>query len=443
MESELRVSAPTRLTRPVLVAAFRGWNDGAQAASLAAGYLARLWGADQIADLDPEGFFDFQATRPHVSLVDGITRQIDWPETAFYHAKPPSLDRDVLLLLGIEPNLRWRTFTDLVVDHVQELGVELVVTLGALLADVPHTRPSPVTGSASDENLVKELGLSTSRYEGPTGIVGVLHDACNKTGIPSARLWAAVPHYVSLTPSPRAAGALCDRLGVLAPVDHRPTTFPSVEDRQQASQAVNGVAAHPRPRAVRPDAHERHVEAHRALAARFEHAVGRFAQDGDVAAQQLGPIAGDVPEAVVLAHDLLARVEHVRHVDRGLVDGRRQLELHGQTALHVGRAEAPQRVAVDAGAVIVVHRHRVGVAREHDAHGPAEIRTRDQIVLVPVHREPRRGPQLRLEVVGDRLLVMTERRDVDQLGRQVEQISHPTLTPSSRRISLRCVRSPG
>ncbi len=130
MESELRVSARPELTRPVLVAAFRGWNDGAQAASLAAGYLARLWGADQIAEVDPEGFFDFQATRPHVSLVDGITRQIDWPETAFYHAKPRRLDRDVLLLLGIEPNLRWRTFSDLVVDHVQELGVELVVSLG-------------------------------------------------------------------------------------------------------------------------------------------------------------------------------------------------------------------------------------------------------------------------------------------------------------------------
>src|SRR5437867_916057 len=219
MESELRVSARPELARPVLIAAFRGWNDGAQAASLAAGYLARLWGADQIADLDPEGFFDFQATRPHVSLVDGITRQIDWPETAFYHAKPRRLDRDVLLLLGIEPNLRWRTFTDLVVDHVQELGVELVVTLGALLADVPHTRPSPVTGSASDESLVKELGLSTSRYEGPTGIIGVIHDACNKAGIPSASLWAAVPHYVSLTPSPRAAAALCERLGDLIGVE--------------------------------------------------------------------------------------------------------------------------------------------------------------------------------------------------------------------------------
>ena len=240
MESELRVSARPELSRPVLIAAFRGWNDGAQAASLAAGYLAKLWGAEQIADVDPEGFFDFQATRPHVSLVDGITRQIEWPETAFYHAKPEGLGRDVVLLLGIEPNVRWRTFIELVVGQVEELGVELVVTLGALLADVPHTRPSPVTGSASDAELVKELGLSTSRYEGPTGIVGVLHDACNKTGIPSASLWAAVPHYVSLTPSPRAAAALCDRLGGLlgievdtAELDQAAQTY-----EEQVSQAV-------------------------------------------------------------------------------------------------------------------------------------------------------------------------------------------------------------
>jgi predicted ATP-grasp superfamily ATP-dependent carboligase len=240
MESELRVSTRPELTRPVLIAAFRGWNDGAQAASLAAGYLARLWEAEQIAEVDPEGFFDFQATRPHVSLVDGITRRIDWPETAFYHGKPAGLDRDVVLLLGIEPNVRWRTFTDLVVGHAQGLGIELVVTLGALLADVPHTRPSPVTGSASDQSLVEELGLSTSRYEGPTGIVGVLHDACNNAGIPSASLWAAVPHYVSLTPSPRAAAALCNRLGGMmeieidtAELDRAAETY-----EEQVSQAV-------------------------------------------------------------------------------------------------------------------------------------------------------------------------------------------------------------
>jgi proteasome assembly chaperone (PAC2) family protein len=210
---ELRIDPRPELTRPVLVAAFRGWNDGAQAASLAAGYLAKTWGAERFAEVDPENFFDFQATRPHVSLEEGLTRRIDWPETAFYHARPEGLDRDVVLLLGIEPNLRWRTFTELVVGLARDLGIELLITLGALLADVPHTRAAPVTGSASDKDLVERLGLSASRYEGPTGIVGVIHDACGQNGIPSASLWAAVPHYVSLTPSPRGALALCERLG--------------------------------------------------------------------------------------------------------------------------------------------------------------------------------------------------------------------------------------
>ena len=219
MADELRISQKPALKRPVLIAAFRGWNDGGQGASLAAGYLARLWDAEQIADVDPERFFDFQVTRPHVKLVEGMTRQIDWPETVFYRARPEGLDRDLLLLLGIEPNLRWRAFTDLITGFAQDLGVELVVTLGSLLADIPHTRPSPVTGSASDEELVERLGLQASRYEGPTGIVGVLHDACKQRGLPSASLWAAVPHYVSLAPSPRAALALCERLGDILGVD--------------------------------------------------------------------------------------------------------------------------------------------------------------------------------------------------------------------------------
>jgi predicted ATP-grasp superfamily ATP-dependent carboligase len=215
VSEELRVATRPRLERPTLIAAFRGWNDGGQGASLAAGYLAKLWGAERFAEVDPENFFDFQATRPHVTLEEGVTRRIDWPATVFYHGRPPGLDHDVVLLLGIEPNLRWRAFTDIVVGFAKELGTELVVTLGALLADVPHTRPCPVTGTASDEQLVERLGLSASRYEGPTGVVGVLHDACRGVDLPSVSLWAAVPHYVSLTPSPRAALALCERLGDL------------------------------------------------------------------------------------------------------------------------------------------------------------------------------------------------------------------------------------
>ncbi len=203
------------LEHPVLIAAFRGWNDGAQGASLAGGFLAKTWGAEQFASIDPEEFYDFQATRPMVSLVDGITRQIDWPENDFYHASPDGLGRGALLLLGVEPSMRWRRFSSLIVDLAKEYEVEMVVTLGALLADVPHTRPSPVTGTAGDPELVEQLGLQMSRYEGPTGIVGVLHDACNKASMPSVSLWAAVPHYVSLAPSPRAALALCQRLGDL------------------------------------------------------------------------------------------------------------------------------------------------------------------------------------------------------------------------------------
>ena len=209
----LRVTSRPTLRNPVLVAAFRGWNDGGQGASLAAGYLARTWGAARFADIDPEDFFDFSSTRPHVSLVEGQTRQIDWPDNAFYHAPIPGTDRDAVLLLGVEPNLHWRSFTELISGLATDLGVELVITLGSLLADVPHTRPSPVTGSATDAELVERLGLQPSRYEGPTGIVGVLHDACKQAGVPSASLWAAVPHYVSLAPSPRAALALCARLG--------------------------------------------------------------------------------------------------------------------------------------------------------------------------------------------------------------------------------------
>jgi len=235
-DQELRIDARPELTRPVLVAAFRGWNDGGQGATLAAGYLARVWEAERFAEIDPEGFVDFQSNRPHVSLDEGLTRKIDWPENAFYHARIPGAERDVILLLGVEPSLRWRTFSGLVLGLARDLGVELVVTLGSLLADVPHTRAAPVTGAASDPGLVESLGLQHSRYEGPTGIVGVLQDACRDAGMPAASLWAAVPHYVSLAPSPRAARALCDRLGTLldVPID----TAELVEAEQAYSEQV-------------------------------------------------------------------------------------------------------------------------------------------------------------------------------------------------------------
>ena len=233
------VARPT-LREPILISAFRGWNDGGQGASLAGGYLAKTWEAERFAEIEPEGFFDFQATRPHVSLVDGRTRRIDWPENAFYHAPIPGLERDAVLLLGIEPNLRWRTFTTMIVDLARELGVEMLITLGSLLADVPHTRPSPVTGGATDPDLIERLGLQRSRYEGPTGIVGVLHDAFGSSHIQSVSLWAAVPHYVSLAPSPRAALALCQRLGDIigAPIDTGELDEAAERYSEQVSEAV-------------------------------------------------------------------------------------------------------------------------------------------------------------------------------------------------------------
>ena len=204
--SELIVSSRPELRRPVLVAAFRGWNDGGQGATLGGGYLARQWGAESFAEIDPENFYDFQAVRPQVSLEEGLTRKLEWPENTFLHAPIPGLDQDAVILLGVEPNLRWKTYSGLVLELAQDLGIELVVTLGSLLADVPHTRPAPVSAAASDPSLVEELGVEPSRYEGPTGI-------------PSVSLWAAVPHYVSLAPSPRAALALCRRLGELVGTD--------------------------------------------------------------------------------------------------------------------------------------------------------------------------------------------------------------------------------
>jgi len=240
MTEELRIDARPSLERPVLIAAFRGWNDGGQGASLAGAYLAQAWAAEQFAEIDSEGFYDFQSTRPMVSLVDGVTRQVDWPENIFLHAPLPGGGRDVILLLGVEPSLRWRTFCAHVTELATSFGVELVITLGSLLADVPHTRPAPVTGSATDPELVEQLGLQASRYEGPTGIVGVLHDACGHAGLKVASLWAAVPHYVSLTPSPRAAKALVDRLAEVleADVDTAELDEAAEAYSQQVSEAV-------------------------------------------------------------------------------------------------------------------------------------------------------------------------------------------------------------
>lgn len=200
------------LRSPVLVCAFRGWNDAAASASTALGAIASSLDAEPIAQIDPEEYFDFQSTRPTISLEEGITRSIEWPANNFFAARVPAADRDIVLLDGTEPNLRWRTFSETVATAADALGVDLVITLGALIAEVSHTLPVPISGLASSDNLVDELELERSSYEGPTGITGVVHDICRQTGIDSASLWAAVPHYVAAVPNPKAALALLRRL---------------------------------------------------------------------------------------------------------------------------------------------------------------------------------------------------------------------------------------
>ncbi|HWC07941.1 MAG: hypothetical protein QOE75_1000 [Solirubrobacterales bacterium] len=200
------------LRSPVLVCAFRGWNDAAASASTALGAIAASLDAEPIAQIDSEEFFDFQSTRPTITLEEGLTRNIEWPSNNFFAARVPAADRDIVLLDGTEPNLRWRTFSETVATAADALDVDLVVTLGALIAEVSHTLPVPISGLASSDSLVDELELERSSYEGPTGITGVVHDICRQTGIDSASLWAAVPHYVAAVPNPKAALALLRRL---------------------------------------------------------------------------------------------------------------------------------------------------------------------------------------------------------------------------------------
>ncbi|MDQ3958045.1 MAG: PAC2 family protein [Actinomycetota bacterium] len=208
MDDALRIHRDAELNAPILLAAFRGWNDAGDAASFAAEHLARVWGAEELASIDPEEFYDFQATRPQVELEGGETRKITWPSNVFSAAQLRGAPHDVIVLVGTEPNLRWKTFSELIVSVARTYDVRLVITFGALLADVPHSRDVPITGTAADQELIDRLGLQRSRYEGPTGIVGVLHDAFAGAGIDSASLWAAVPHYLAVSPNPKAALAL-------------------------------------------------------------------------------------------------------------------------------------------------------------------------------------------------------------------------------------------
>jgi proteasome assembly chaperone (PAC2) family protein len=211
-------SRPDGLRAPALVCAFTGWNDAGDAASAALRFFGASLQATRFAQIDPEEFYDFQASRPRVELVDGHTRQLQWPSVEIYEARVPRAPRDLVLLQGPEPSFRWRGFTRQIIDLAEALGTQMVVTLGALLADVPHSRPVSITGLSSDDGLIERLGLSRSSYEGPTGIVGVLHAACQEAGLPSASLWAAVPHYVAAAPNPKAALALVRKLESLVGV---------------------------------------------------------------------------------------------------------------------------------------------------------------------------------------------------------------------------------
>jgi proteasome assembly chaperone (PAC2) family protein len=200
------------LRNPVMVAAFEGWNDAGDAASGAIEHLELIWDAEPLAELDSEDYYDYQVNRPTVRQVDGVTREIQWPSTMLSVCSPPGSDRDVVLLRGIEPNMKWRSFCDDLLEFIEQLGVETVVILGALLADTPHTRPVPVTGSAYSPEAAERFSLEQTRYEGPTGITGVLQDQCVKAGVPAVSFWAAVPHYVSQPPNPKATIALLHRV---------------------------------------------------------------------------------------------------------------------------------------------------------------------------------------------------------------------------------------
>jgi proteasome assembly chaperone (PAC2) family protein len=219
------------LRSPVVVAAFDGWNDAGEGATGAVRALAGAWLAEPFADLDPEEFYDFTANRPMVRLVDGRTREIDWPSNTFLHASFPDRPSDVVLLLGTEPGLRWRTFCEQVIEVVRATDARLVVTLGALLSEVPHSRPVRVIGTAEDDGLIERLRLRRSSYEGPTGIVGTLHDALRRRGVPSLSLWAAVPTYVSGPASPSATLALVRRV-----VDLLGVPFDTAELEQEAAE---------------------------------------------------------------------------------------------------------------------------------------------------------------------------------------------------------------
>jgi proteasome assembly chaperone (PAC2) family protein len=229
------------LVDPLLIAAFEGWNDAGDAATAAVEHLEQVWRATPLTEMDPEDYYDYQVNRPTVALSGEGRRVVSWPTTRVSYSRRASGGRDVVLIRGIEPNMRWKQFAGEILGVCHELGVGMVVTLGALLADSPHTRPVPVSGTSSDESVARSLNLETSRYEGPTGIVGVVQDACTRAGVPALSIWAAVPHYVAQPPCPKATLALLrhveDLLDVPIPLGELP------EDARAWERGVDELAA--------------------------------------------------------------------------------------------------------------------------------------------------------------------------------------------------------
>ena len=228
------------LVDPVMITAFEGWNDAGEAASTALEHLELSWDAEPLGSIDPEEYYDFQVTRPLVRMAEGVTRRIEWQTTRLSVAKLPGSERHVVLVNGIEPNLRWRTFCGEILEYVERLGVTKVINLGAMLTDIPHTRPTPVRGSGYDSDSTKKLGVEPSTYQGPTGIVGVFQHLCIEAGVPALSYWAEVPHYVSQARVPKAAVALLlrveDALDVEVPLGGLP------EQAEEWERTVNEMA---------------------------------------------------------------------------------------------------------------------------------------------------------------------------------------------------------
>jgi proteasome assembly chaperone (PAC2) family protein len=277
VDSLIWESEVPELRSPMLVCAFRGWNDAAGASSRALAAAAESLEAELLAQVDPEEFFDFQTTRPTITLKDGQARHIEWPQNNLFAARVPSADRDLVLFDGTEPNLRWRTFSEGIATAADALGAEMVITMGALIAEVSHTLPVPITGLASSEELVEELDLERSNYEGPTGIVGVVHDCCRQLGMTSASLWAAVPHYVAAVPNPKAALALLRRLEGLTGIAIDASELEEESDSYE-EQIGRAVAANPE----------------------IKELVERIEAEQ---VEQLGDEGGDIPTADTIARD--------------------------------------------------------------------------------------------------------------------------------------------